>query len=70
MAQTSAQFALIGDAYMNIQEPEKAIEVYEIAQKKNPKDVSLTEKIGEAYVMCHLYTKVGFSGLEEQFFRL
>lgn len=43
---------------MNIQEPEKAIDVYEIAQKKNPKDVSLTEKIGEAYVMCHLYTKV------------
>lgn len=27
--------------------------------KANPKDHALAEKIGEAYVQCHLYTKVG-----------
>jgi tetratricopeptide repeat protein 21B len=29
---------LLGDAYMNIQEPERAIAVYESALKKNPRD--------------------------------
>ena len=29
-------YLLLGDAYMSIQEPEKAIDVYESALKKNP----------------------------------
>lgn len=48
---------LLGDAYMSIQEPEKAIEVYETALKKNPKDASLASKIGQALVKTHNYGK-------------
>ncbi|VDL64052.1 unnamed protein product [Nippostrongylus brasiliensis] len=54
---TSATYALLGDAYMSVQEPEKAIEAYENALKMSNKDMALTEKIGEAYVLCHLYSK-------------
>ncbi|VDM95115.1 unnamed protein product [Thelazia callipaeda] len=50
-------YILLGDAYMSIQEPARAIEVFETALKKNPKDDALAEKIGQAYVQCHLYTK-------------
>ncbi|XP_034257508.1 tetratricopeptide repeat protein 21A isoform X4 [Pantherophis guttatus] len=48
---------LLGDAYMNIQEPEKALEVFETAQKKNPLDATLARKIGQAYVYTHQYNK-------------
>ncbi|KAK3772094.1 hypothetical protein RRG08_061179 [Elysia crispata] len=48
---------LLGDAYMDIQEPEKAIEVYESALKRNPKDASLATKIGQALVKTHNYGK-------------
>ncbi|XP_048190577.1 tetratricopeptide repeat protein 21A isoform X2 [Perognathus longimembris pacificus] len=48
---------LLGDAYMNIQEPEKALEVYEEAYKKNPHDASLVSRIGQAYVKTHQYSK-------------
>ncbi|XP_054846941.1 tetratricopeptide repeat protein 21A [Eublepharis macularius] len=48
---------LLGDAYMNIQEPEKALEVYEAAQKKNPLDAAVARKIGQAYVDTHQYNK-------------
>uniref|UniRef100_A0AAQ5ZI80 Tetratricopeptide repeat protein 21B n=1 Tax=Amphiprion ocellaris TaxID=80972 RepID=A0AAQ5ZI80_AMPOC len=51
-------YLLLGDAYMNIQEPEKAIEVYEQALKKNPKDGALASKIGKALVKTHNYVKV------------
>uniref|UniRef100_A0A665UEE5 Tetratricopeptide repeat domain 21B n=1 Tax=Echeneis naucrates TaxID=173247 RepID=A0A665UEE5_ECHNA len=50
-------YLLLGDAYMNIQEPEKAIEVYECALKKNPKDGALASKIGKALVKTHNYGK-------------
>ncbi|CAE1275558.1 TTC21B [Acanthosepion pharaonis] len=36
---------LLGDAYMSIQEPEKAIEIYESALRLNPKDTTLASKI-------------------------
>uniref|UniRef100_A0A8D0G2E5 Tetratricopeptide repeat domain 21A n=1 Tax=Sphenodon punctatus TaxID=8508 RepID=A0A8D0G2E5_SPHPU len=49
---------LLGDAYMNIQEPEKALEVYEAAQRKNPLDAALARKIGQAYVKTHQYNNV------------
>ncbi|XP_064595299.1 tetratricopeptide repeat protein 21B-like isoform X2 [Liolophura sinensis] len=48
---------LLGDAYMSIQEPEKAIEVYEAALKKNPRDAGLASKIGQALVKTHHYGK-------------
>ncbi|KAJ8306896.1 hypothetical protein KUTeg_014980 [Tegillarca granosa] len=48
---------LLGDAYMSIQEPEKAIEVYESALKKNPRDAALASKIGQALVKTHNYGK-------------
>ena len=39
-------------------QPEKAIEVYELALKKNPKDGALASKIGKALVKTHNYAKV------------
>jgi len=48
---------LLGDAYMSIQEPEKAIEVYETALKRNPRDGALASKIGQALVKTHHYGK-------------
>uniref|UniRef100_A0A8C8JG91 Tetratricopeptide repeat domain 21B n=1 Tax=Oncorhynchus tshawytscha TaxID=74940 RepID=A0A8C8JG91_ONCTS len=50
-------YLLLGDAYVNIQEPEKAIEIYEQALKKNPKDGALASKIGKALVKTHNYVK-------------
>ncbi|XP_074159318.1 tetratricopeptide repeat protein 21B [Sminthopsis crassicaudata] len=50
-------FLLLGDAYMNIQEPEEAIEAYEQALKQNPKDGILASKIGKALVKTHNYSK-------------
>uniref|UniRef100_A0A914CEE5 Tetratricopeptide repeat protein 21B n=1 Tax=Acrobeloides nanus TaxID=290746 RepID=A0A914CEE5_9BILA len=54
---TPQAYVLLGDAYMSIQEPTKAIEAYETAMRRNPKDHALAEKIGNAYVQCHLYNK-------------
>ncbi|XP_060983797.1 tetratricopeptide repeat protein 21A isoform X2 [Dama dama] len=48
---------LLGDAFMNIQEPEKALEVYDEAYRKNPHDASVISRIGQAYVKTHQYTK-------------
>ena len=42
-------------------QPEKAIEVYEHALKKNPKDGALASKIGKALVKTHNYVKVCLS---------
>uniref|UniRef100_A0A0N5A168 TPR_REGION domain-containing protein n=1 Tax=Parastrongyloides trichosuri TaxID=131310 RepID=A0A0N5A168_PARTI len=50
-------YIMLGDAYMSIQEPIKAIEVYETAMKKNSRDYNLAEKIGSAYVKCFMYHK-------------
>ena len=49
---------LLGDAYISIQEPDKAIEVYETALKKNPREATLASKIGQALVRTHHYNKV------------
>nr|XP_013815924.1 PREDICTED: tetratricopeptide repeat protein 21B [Apteryx mantelli mantelli] len=50
-------FLLLGDAYMNIQDPDEAIEVYEQALKRSPKDPALASKIGKALVKTHNYSK-------------
>ncbi|KAJ1551311.1 Tetratricopeptide repeat protein 21B, partial [Cladochytrium tenue] len=46
---------LLGDAYMNIQEPDKAIKVYEAALENFPGNVALASKIGKALVKTHDY---------------
>ncbi|XP_004081785.1 tetratricopeptide repeat protein 21B [Oryzias latipes] len=48
-------YLLLGDAYMNILEPEKAIEAYDQALKKNPKDSILASKMGKALIKTHNY---------------
>lgn len=50
-------YLLLGDAYMSIQEPDKAIEVYEQALKRNPRDAQLASKMGLALVKTHHYGK-------------
>uniref|UniRef100_A0A671XG33 Tetratricopeptide repeat domain 21B n=1 Tax=Sparus aurata TaxID=8175 RepID=A0A671XG33_SPAAU len=47
-------FTKTSNQYLN---PEKAIEVYEQALKKNPKDGALASKIGKALVKTHNYVK-------------
>ncbi|XP_054537682.1 tetratricopeptide repeat protein 21A isoform X16 [Pan troglodytes] len=48
---------LLGDALMSILEPEKALEVYDEAYRRNPHDASLASRIGQAYVKAHQYTE-------------
>ncbi|KAK3551904.1 hypothetical protein QTP70_031550 [Hemibagrus guttatus] len=48
---------LLGDAFMKIQEPEKAIEAYQEAIKMAPDDATLSKKIGQALVRTHQYDK-------------
>ncbi|XP_063781238.1 tetratricopeptide repeat protein 21A [Pseudophryne corroboree] len=48
---------LLGDAYLDIQEPEKALEVYDQAQRKKPRDATLTSRVGLSLVKTHEYKK-------------
>ena len=48
---------LLGDAYMYIQEPERAIEAYEEALRMNPDDHALTLLIGRALVKTHEFSR-------------
>ncbi|XP_075683454.1 tetratricopeptide repeat protein 21A [Rhinoderma darwinii] len=48
---------LLGDAYMNIQEPEKALEVYDQAQRKKPNDATLAKRVGLSLVKTHQFKK-------------
>ncbi|KDR09588.1 tetratricopeptide repeat protein 21B-like [Zootermopsis nevadensis] len=50
-------FVMLGDAYMSIQEPDRAIEAYEQALKRNPRDATLACKMGRALVKTHQYGK-------------
>ncbi|CAM4741593.1 unnamed protein product [Rotaria magnacalcarata] len=54
---TPEALVILGDAYMSIMEPEKAIEIYDAALRQNNRDVGLMKKIGEAYIKTHAYTK-------------
>ncbi|KAJ8866732.1 hypothetical protein PR048_032593 [Dryococelus australis] len=49
--------AMLGDAYMSVQEPERAIDAYEKALKQNTRDLNLARKIGRALVQTHQYGK-------------
>ncbi|RWS30449.1 tetratricopeptide repeat protein 21B-like protein [Leptotrombidium deliense] len=50
-------YLMLGDAYMNILEPEKAIEVYEQALKKNHKNGALISKVGQELLKTHQFDK-------------
>jgi tetratricopeptide repeat protein 21B len=54
---SSSSFIHLGEAYMRIQEPEKAIEAFEKALQLNPEDHGLAKKIGVALVTTHDYLK-------------
>ncbi|XP_071548285.1 tetratricopeptide repeat protein 21B-like [Panulirus ornatus] len=54
---TPQSFLMLGDAYMSIQEPDRAIEVYEQALKRNPRDPVLACRMGMALVKTHQYGK-------------
>ncbi|CAI2728811.1 unnamed protein product [Schistosoma spindalis] len=55
--ETNEAYFLLGEAYMNIQEPENAIKIYESILRKNPNDLRLASKIGHAFVKLHHYAK-------------
>lgn len=47
---------MLGDAYISIQEPERAIEAYEQALNQNPNDkVIIANKMGKALIKTHQY---------------
>ncbi|KAM9802924.1 tetratricopeptide repeat protein 21B-like [Syngnathus typhle] len=50
-------YVLLGEAYMLILEPEKAIEVYGHALEKTPKDAALVSKFGKFLVKTHYFDK-------------
>lgn len=51
-------YSMLGDAYVSIQEPERAIEAYEQALKQNPLNkIHIASKLGKALVKTHQYTK-------------
>lgn len=51
-------YSMLGDAYISIQEPERAIEAYEQALKQNPANkVHIASKLGKALIKTHQYTK-------------
>lgn len=54
---TSSNNIHLGEAYMRIQEPERAIECFERALQLNPTDTALATRIGVALVSTHDYLK-------------
>ncbi|XP_014219398.1 tetratricopeptide repeat protein 21B-like [Copidosoma floridanum] len=50
-------YSMLGDAYLAIQEPERAIESYELSLQSNPHDKTLVRKMGTALVKTHQYAK-------------
>lgn len=55
--ETNEAYFLLGEAYMNIQEPENAIKIYESILRKNPDDLRLASKIGHVFIKLHHYAK-------------
>eukprot|EP00003_Mantamonas_plastica_P021293 TRINITY_DN3441_c0_g2_i6.p1 TRINITY_DN3441_c0_g2~~TRINITY_DN3441_c0_g2_i6.p1 ORF type:complete len:1340 (-),score=495.80 TRINITY_DN3441_c0_g2_i6:48-3578(-) len=54
---TMHTWILLGDANMNIQQPEEAVEAYQAALELNPNDAGLATRIGKALVSTHDYGK-------------
>lgn len=53
----SETYSMLGDAYIAIQEPERAIEAYEQSLRNNAGDKNLARKMGKALVKTHQYEK-------------
>ena len=54
---SEANLRMVGDALMDIQEPEEAVIFYEKALQQSGDDISLVREIGKAHVMTHDYNK-------------
>jgi tetratricopeptide repeat protein 21B len=54
---SESNLRMVGNALMDIQEPEEAVLFYEKALSQNPEDISLVREIGQAHVMTHDYNK-------------
>jgi tetratricopeptide repeat protein 21B len=53
-----SSFLLLGDAYLNIQEPELSVNVFKTALEVFPREFSLHGKIGKALIKTHNYKRV------------
>ncbi|XP_011313823.1 tetratricopeptide repeat protein 21B-like [Fopius arisanus] len=53
----SKTYSMLGDAYMAIQEPDRAIEAYEQSLKNSHGDRVLASKMGKALVKTHQYSR-------------
>jgi tetratricopeptide (TPR) repeat protein len=54
---TVASYMMLGEAYMAVLEPEKAIAAFETALRKSPNDPVLASRIGHVLVSTHAYAK-------------
>jgi len=54
---SGSSYMFLGEAYMSIQEPEKAITAFEKALAMDLNDASLASKIGKALITTHDYNK-------------
>lgn len=54
---TAESYMMLGDAYMNILDPEKAISLYQQALEITPDNVSVASKLGKAYIKSHDYKR-------------
>jgi len=52
---TTGSYLFLGEAYMSIQEPEKAIAAFKKARQMDPGDAEMAVKIGRAHVTTHDY---------------
>eukprot|EP00756_Hemistasia_phaeocysticola_P023049 Hpha_TRINITY_DN15868_c2_g7::TRINITY_DN15868_c2_g7_i1::g.192122::m.192122/K19673/TTC21B, IFT139; tetratricopeptide repeat protein 21B len=54
---TTGSYLFLGEAYMSIQEPEKAIAAFKKARQLDPGDAEMAVKIGRAHVTTHDYAE-------------
>ena len=54
---TVSSYLMLGEAYMAVAEPEKAIAAFERALSKSPNDAALASRIGQVLVTTHEYVK-------------
>jgi hypothetical protein len=51
---------LLGKAYLNINEPEKAVKIFQSTFKQNPTNTELQIFIGKSFCQMHEYEQVCF----------
>lgn len=54
---TVNSYLFLGEAYMNIHDPHKAVSAYQKAHEMDPEDAEISSKIGKALVATHDYNK-------------